>query len=200
MLVSALHVSGLQCRASLLRCLVEARALGQPYLGMRSRREPSFPGKQLCQVTGGFRWHRHNTRALPALVVSTCLAGPGLLCSWRGLPFWEQRGGESRRESQCLEGMGPFPGKALDPEAAVAPTSLPMAQNAFLLSGGGGMVTRPQSLLRGTSSRGRCSLHTTRIGSVAWSSSWKPPRSPVSLYRRRAGCSSVMGMLKLRWG
>lgn len=57
-----------------------------------------------------------------------------------------------------------------------------------------------QSLLRGTSGSGRCSRHTTLTGSVAWSSSRRPPRSPVWLYRCRAGWSTVMGMLKFRCG
>lgn len=59
-------------------------------------------------------------------------------------------------------------------------------------------LPRPQSLLRGASVRGRCSRHTTFSGSAALSSSRRPPRSPVCLYRRRPGCSTVMGTLKFR--
>lgn len=185
----------------MLRCPEAARAPCQPRLRPRGRREPSF------QAASGCLRSRHKPRAPPALRSAPAPQAWRLCAVGQGSPSEEvtplpSRAGDRRRESS-----------AMDPQQAAWPGTHEAGQSAprprahchHLTSCGTNgcfapqRATRPQSLLRG-GSRGRCSRHTTLTGSAAWSSSRKPPRSPVSPYCCRAGWSSVMGMLKFRCG
>lgn len=95
------------------------------------------------------------------------------------------------------DGDAAWLGCAVSGSSGHQPQCSPWHQMVALLSRG---VPQLQSLLRGASARGRCSRHTTLTGSGARSSWRRPPRSPAWLYRCRAGWSTVMGMLKFRWG
>lgn len=191
----------------MLRCPEAARAPCRPRIRPRGRREPGFQGKQLCRAASGCLRSRHKPRALPALRSASVPQAWSLCAVGQGSPGKEvtslpSRAGDRRRESS-----------AMDPQQAAWPGTHEAGQSAprprahchHLTSCGTNgcfapqRATQPQSLLCG-GPRGRCSRHTTLTGSAAWSSSRKPPRSPVSPYRCRAGWSSVMGMLKFRCG